>query len=138
MRTRATSSSRLSSEPETASRSASADIGRIRERPPLRRESHAACVALKQRHAERRLQPADVMTDGAGGEMQLLRGMREVLVPGRRREHGEGGQDGRADRHETQAIFVADARSMRLQLHCLQREMRQTEARFVSGHPQSG
>jgi hypothetical protein len=48
--------------------------------------------------------------------------MREVLVPGGGREYGEGRQYGRADRHETQAIFVTGARSMRLPARGLQRK----------------
>jgi hypothetical protein len=48
--------------------------------------------------------------------------MREVLMPGSRGKHGEGRQDRGADRHETQAIFATDARSMRLQQQGLQRK----------------
>ena len=94
-------------------------VGRVGQHPSLRGEGHAARVPLKQRDAECGFQPPHVMTHRASGQMQLLGGVREVLVPGRGGEHGEGRQHGRSDGHETRAIFVTGARSMRLQLQRL-------------------
>ena len=46
---------------------------------------YTARVPLKELHAEGRLQSPDVMADRTRGEMQLLGGVREVLVSGRGR-----------------------------------------------------
>src|SRR5688572_6032329 len=87
------------------------DVRSIRERPPLRRQYHAARMPLKKRYAERSFEPADVMADRARREMQLLRGVCKILMPGCGRENREGRQHGGADGHETRARFVTGARS---------------------------
>ena len=67
-------------------------VGRVGQRPSLRSERYAARVPLKERHAEGRFQSPDVMADRTRGEMQLLGGVREVLVSGRGRENRESRQ----------------------------------------------
>lgn len=62
-------------------------------------QGHAARVALEQDHAEAGFQFADVVADRAGGEVQLLRGVGEILVPGGGGEHAQGGQQGGAQVH---------------------------------------
>ena len=97
-------------------------VGRVRQRAALCCQRHAARMSLKERYAQCRFESPHVMADGTGGEVQLLGGVREVLMARGRREHCEGRQDGGADRHEPRAIFVTDARSMRLQSRRLQRK----------------
>ena len=62
-------------------------------------EGDAARVALEQDHAQVRLQPAHVVADRAGGEVQFLGRVGEVLVPGGGREDAEGGQQVGAQVH---------------------------------------
>jgi len=90
-------------------------IGCICQCATLRRQHYAARVPLKQRYAERRFETPHVMTDAARSQVQFLGGVCKVLVASSGREHSEGRQHGGADRHETRAIFVTGARSMRLQ-----------------------
>jgi hypothetical protein len=87
----------------------------VSQRATLRRQHYAARVSLKQRYAERRFETPHVMTDGARSQVQLLGGVCKVLVASSSREHSEGRQHGGTDRHQTRAIFVTGARSMRLQ-----------------------
>jgi len=98
------------------------DVGRIGQRAALGRQLYSAGMPLKQRDTECRFQPPYVMADSARSEVQLLRGVREVLVARGGREHCEGRQYGGADRHESRAIFVTGASSMRLQTARLQRK----------------
>jgi len=48
-------------------------------------------VAQEQAHLEHLFQAAHVVADRAGGQVQLLRGLGEVLVARRDREHGQCG-----------------------------------------------
>ena len=78
-----------------------------------------ARVALEQDDAEPGLELAHMVADRAGGEVQLLGGMGEILVTGGHREHPQRGQQGRAQDHgETQIIFVACRDSTRLSRVC--------------------
>jgi len=53
-------------------------------------------VAQEQPGLQHLLQAAHVMADRAGGQVQLLRGLGEVLVARGDREHGQCGEQGRA------------------------------------------
>ena len=78
-------------------------------------QRHPARVALEQGHAQPRLELAHVVADRAGGEVQFLRRVGEVLVAGRRFERRQGRQPVRAQGHvEPQIWFVSDSQSMRL------------------------
>ena len=80
----------------------------IGQQPAFAGQCDAACVALEQGDAEDGFQLADVVADRAGGEVQFLGGMGEILVPRGGGEHAEGGQQAGAQGHiETQTKFVA-------------------------------
>ena len=71
--------------------------GGVREGATLDGEDHAPCVALKQLHAQRRLQSTNMVADGTGGQPQLLGGIREVLMSRGDREHAKCGECGGAE-----------------------------------------
>ena len=54
----------------------------IRQLPAFRGERHPACVALEQDDAEPGLELAHVVADRAGGEVQFLAGVGEIVVAG--------------------------------------------------------
>src|SRR3546814_11246954 len=56
-------------------------------------------VCSSDLHAEARLGFAHVVADRAGGQVQLVRGVGEILVAGRRGEHAERRQQGGAQVH---------------------------------------
>ncbi|GFF06795.1 hypothetical protein SM139_1921 [Stenotrophomonas maltophilia] len=59
--------------------------------PALGSQAHAAGVAQEQPYFQHFFQAADVVADRAGGQVQLLRGLGEVLVARGDREHGQCG-----------------------------------------------
>ena len=73
--------------------------GRIGQLAPFGGQGHPARVALEQDHTQVGLQFADVVADRAGGEVQLLRGVGEILVPGGGCEYTKGRQEGGAQVH---------------------------------------
>ena len=60
--------------------------GGVGQLPAFRGERHPARVALEQGNTEPRFQLAHVVADRTGGQVQLLAGVGEILVPRRRFE----------------------------------------------------
>src|SRR5690606_24967918 len=82
--------------------------------PPGRGQQHTAGMAVEQWRPQPALELAHVVADRAGGESELLRGMGEVLVAGRRLERGQRREPSRTQHGETPVILMAVGRSMRL------------------------
>ena len=70
--------------------------GGVGQLPALGGQAHAAGVAQEQAYFQHFFQPAHMVADRAGGQVQLLRGLGEVLVARGDREHGQCGEQGRA------------------------------------------
>ena len=84
---------------------------------PAAVEAHPAAAAFEQRGAEMALQHADAVGDGGGGDLKLLAGAYEVLVPGGGGEEAEaiegwqglhGRWPGGLPTHILQVYFVID------------------------------
>lgn len=75
---------------------------RTLQRRTLGRDHGAAGAVARpgqQRGAERILQAAHLMADGAGGDMQFPRGAGKAAVPGDRGESAQGGQGRNVSTH---------------------------------------
>jgi hypothetical protein len=57
-----------------------------------RNQDHLACQPLEQLHSEPLLQQADLLADGTGRDVQLVRGLLEAEMAGRRLEGAQGVQ----------------------------------------------
>ena len=57
---------------------------------PGRGQDHLPCQPLEQLHTQPLLQQADLLADGASSDVQLVRGLLEAEMAGRRLEGAQG------------------------------------------------
>jgi len=86
-------------------------------------QQHAPAAAPEKRHSQMFFQPLDALAHRSMGDVHLLRGAREIQVPGSRFEEAKCLERGKCARHaEMIATLTADVRNDRWQSsyqHCM-------------------